>query len=346
MKTRVKIERIIQETREAFTLVLENAPSIAQYLPGQFLNFFLQINGQEVVRQYSFSSSSFIGEPPSVTIKKVAGGLASNFIGEQLRAGDEVSVSPPNGRFTTTFGVARRVLMVAGGSGITPLYAMMKSILAQEPESRVTLLYANRSSESIIFKKELDHLERKYTGRLEVRHFLSAEDAGLEKQENTFFRKLNRFDFQKYVDAYWKETPEVFICGPEALMNLSVESLTILGLSADQIKMEAFSGMPGIENRDDKPEAYTQVEIKDLNGEPITFTAESNQSVLKSALDAGIRLPHSCKESMCGACKVRLVSGQLNMKTNYALPDDEVEQGYVLLCSGFPQSEKLVLQYG
>ncbi len=130
MKTRVKIERITQETREAFTLVLENTPSIAQYLPGQFLNFFLRINGQEVVRQYSFSSSSFIGEPPSVTIKKVAGGLASNFIGEQLRAGDEVSVSPPNGRFTTTFGVARRVLMVAGGSGRNPASGAAAGVLA------------------------------------------------------------------------------------------------------------------------------------------------------------------------------------------------------------------------
>ena len=179
-----------------------------------------------------------------------------------------------------------------------------------------------------------------------MKHFLSAEDAGPEKQENTVFRKLNRFDFQKYVDAYWKESPEVFICGPAGLMNLSVESLTNLGLSAGQIKMEAFSGSPGIENQDNKSEAYAQVEIRDFNGKPITFAADSNQSVLESALDAGIYLPHSCKKSMCGACKVKLISGQLHMKANYALADDEVEQGYVLLCSSFPQSEKLALQYG
>ncbi|MEQ8582448.1 MAG: ferredoxin--NADP reductase [Marinoscillum sp.] len=346
MKTRVKIEKVIRETSDAFTLVLENAPSIGSYLPGQFLNFFLDINGEEVVRQYSFSSSALIGEPPAVTIKKVAGGLASNFLGEHLRAGDEVSVSTPSGRFTTTYGERRRVLMVAGGSGITPLYSMMKSILAREPESQVTLLYANRSSESIIFKAGLDYLEQKYHGRLEVKHFLSAEDAGPEKQENTVFRKLNRFDFQKYVDAYWKESPEVFICGPDSLMDLSVVSLSDLGLSDDRIRVEAFTGTGGVENTNDASEACTQVEIRDFNGGPVAFRADRNQPVLKSALDAGIRLPHSCKESMCGACKVKLISGQLHMKTNYALPDDELEQGYVLLCSGFPQSEKLALQYG
>lgn len=344
MQVQVKIEQIIQETRDAFTLVLENHPEIENYKPGQFLNVFLDINGQEVVRQYSFSTSPILDALPGLTIKRVAHGLASNFLGDQLKPGDHIEVSTPNGRFTTSTKNGRQVLMVAGGSGITPLFSMLKTILTFEPETRVTLFNANRKEDSIIFKKQLDSLEKQYDGRLKVTHFLSDENQ--KDTSDVILRRLNPQDFQKYMDTHWKQNPEAFICGPDSLMKIAEESLINLGLPAERIKMEAFTGTGIEENIASQEETYSEVVIENFNGAPISFSANRNQSVLKSAFDAGFRLKHSCQESMCGACKVKLLSGKLNMKTNYALPDEELEQGYVLLCSGYPESDKLELQYG
>ncbi|MEQ9302552.1 MAG: ferredoxin--NADP reductase, partial [Marinoscillum sp.] len=307
------------------------------------LNFFLNINDREVVRQYSFSSSSLMGELPSVTIKKVPGGLVSNFIGENYRAGDEVFVSTPNGRFTTTFRNGRSILMVAGGSGITPLYSILKTILASESDSIISLFYANRNADSIIFRNQLDSLERQHESRLKVTHFLSENNN--ETLDNAIYRRLNPKDFQKYMDTYWKQNPEAFICGPDSMMKMSQEALINLGVPDERIKTEAFVGSGFGENAAGHEEAFTEVIIENFNGAPVTFSANRNQSVLKSAFDAGFRLKHSCQESMCGACKVRLLSGKLDMKTNYAFPDVELDQGYVLLCSGFPESDKLELQY-
>ncbi|MEQ8905037.1 ferredoxin--NADP reductase [Ekhidna sp.] len=343
MQVQVKIEQIIQEIGDAFTLELENHPEIANYKPGQFLNFFLDINGEEVVRQYSFSTSPYLNEKPGITIKRVPGGLASNYLGDQLKPGDSIEVSTPNGRFTTSTNNGRQILMVAGGSGITPLYSILKTILASESDSIISLFYANRNADSIIFRNQLDSFERQYESRLKVTHFLSENNN--ETLDNAIYRRLNPKDFQKYIDTYWKQNPEAFICGPDSIMKMSQDSLINLGVPDERIKTEAFVGSGFGENAAGHEEAFTEVIIENFNGAPVTFSANRNQSVLKSAFDAGFRLKHSCQESMCGACKVRLLSGKLNMKTNYALPDDELDQGYVLLCSGFPESDKLELQY-
>ncbi|MBV6639183.1 MAG: ferredoxin--NADP reductase [Cyclobacteriaceae bacterium] len=342
-KASIKVKRVIRETPDAITLELEQHQIIARYQPGQFLNFFLEIDGKEVVRQYSFSSTALLNETPGVTIKKVDGGLASNYLIDHTKSGDSVMVSAPGGRFTTTFGKDRNVLMIAGGSGITPLFSILKSILSKESGSKVTLLYANKDYESIIFRNELESLQRQY-GRLHVTHFLSVQDTAIDTHLDIKYRRINQSDLQKQL-ANTASHPEVFLCGPDSLMNFSSESLTTFGITPESIRTEAFTGY-GETSTNDNRQRQSEINIQNLDGKLISFLADQNKPILQSALEAGIRLPHSCKEAMCGTCKIRLTSGKINMKANYALPDDELDDGYVLLCSGFPESDILDMMYG
>lgn len=341
MKASIKVKKVIRETPDAMTLELEQHQMIARYQPGQFLNFFLDIDGKEVVRQYSFSSTALLNETPGVTIKRVAGGLASNYLIDHTKAGDSVMVSDPGGRFTTTFGKDRNVLMIAGGSGITPLFSILKSILSKESGSKVTLLYASKDYESIIFRKELEALQQRYNG-LHVTHFLSVQETIIDTHLDLKYRRMNQSDLQHHVAAGHLE---VFICGPDSLMNFSSESLTTFGIAPETIRTEAFTGY-GETAAHDNRQSQSTINIHNLDGKAISFLADQNKPILQSALEAGIKLPHSCKEAMCGTCKIRLTSGKINMKANYALPDDELDDGYVLLCSGFPESDILDLMYG
>lgn len=344
MKASIKIEQVIRETPDAITLVLERNPMIEQYKPGQFLNFFVDVDGQEVVRQYSFSSSRLLNEKPKVTIKRVNGGAVSNHLIDTLNPGDSIVVSAPGGRFTTSFGTHRQVLLLAGGSGITPLFSLLKSILVAEPKSQVTLLYASKTYESIIFREELDALQQKYD-RFHLKYFLSSQNEVVYTSSDLLYRKIKEVDFQEYLNAFDKYTPEVFLCGPESFMSFSAETLNKLGVVVERIKTEVFSGYDKIESDHNHPN-QSKVQIENFNGSTISFLADQNKPILQSALEAGIRLPHSCKEAMCGTCKIRLTSGKIKMKTNYALQDEEVDSGFVLLCSGFPESDILDMMYG
>ncbi|MEQ8881094.1 MAG: ferredoxin--NADP reductase [Cyclobacteriaceae bacterium] len=344
MKASIKIEQVIRETPDAISLVLERNPMIEQYQPGQFLNFFVDVDGQEVVRQYSFSSSALLNETPKVTIKSVNGGLVSNHLIDTLNPGDSIVVSAPGGRFTTSFGEHRQVLLLAGGSGITPLFSLLKSILVAEPKSQVTLLYASKTYESIIFREELDALHQKYD-RFHLKYFLSSQDEVVYTSSDLFYRRVREADFQEYLNAFDRYTPEVFLCGPESFMSFSAETLNKLGVVPERIKTEVFSGYEKIGSDHNQPN-QSHVQIKNIDGSTVSFLADQNKPVLQSALEAGIRLPHSCKEAMCGTCRIKLRSGKINMKANYALQDEEVDSGYVLLCSGFPESDILDMMYG
>ncbi len=344
MKASIKIEKVIRETPDAITLELEQHRMIERYQSGQFLNFFVDVDGHEVVRQYSFSSSALLKETPKVTIKRVNGGLVSNHLIDTLNPGDSIVVSAPGGRFTTSFGTHRQVLLLAGGSGITPLFSLLKSILVAEPKSQVTLLYASKTYESIIFREELDALQQKYD-RFHLKYFLSTQDEVVYTSSDLFYRRVTEADFQEYLDAFDVYSPEIFLCGPESFMSFSAETLNKLGVTPERIKNEVFSGYEKIGSDHNQPN-QSQVQIENIDGSTVSFLADQNKPVLQSALEAGIRLPHSCKEAMCGTCRIKLRSGKISMKANYALQDEEVDSGYVLLCSGFPESDILDMMYG
>ncbi|MEQ9438468.1 MAG: ferredoxin--NADP reductase [Cyclobacteriaceae bacterium] len=352
MKSSVKIEQIIIETRDAFTLILEKNSLIETYEPGQFINVFSEINGEEVSRPYSFSSSPFLNEFPAITIKRMPQGLMSNYLAENLAVGDQLDISLPNGRFTTTYRASKRHLfMIAGGSGITPIFSILKNVLHEEPASRVTLYYANKDSESVIFKDQLNELLKLYPNRFTIMHFLEAGDQANILEEKLVFGRISEYALAGFLANYvkTKEHLQVFVCGPDGLMSFSIAALLRLGIEKSQIQTEYF-GLNREEGEERLQGSSTtaetaQVEVRSFNDNTLHFAVSKDHPVLQSALDQRYKLPHSCQEAMCGTCKVKLVEGEIEMKKNFALPDDELERGYVLLCVGYPQSDKVVLTY-
>jgi len=349
MKLFIKIERILKETKDAFTLILENKSEVKTYQPGQFVNVFSEINGEEVSRSYSFSSSPFLNESPALTIKRMPEGLMSNYLADNLTVGDQLEISQPSGRFTTTYGtVKRHLLMIAGGSGITPIFSILKTVLHEEPKSRVTLYYANRNSESIIFNDRLNELVKLYPNRFTLIHFLEAIDQADTSRENLVFGRISEVALAGFLknDVKTIEHLQVFVCGPDGLMSFSIATLLRLGLEKGQIRTEYFGlGREETIKRSSNTAETAQVELRNFNGNTIHFNVPKDHPVLQSAFDQNYKLPHSCQEAMCGTCKVKLLKGEIEMKENYALPDEELERGYVLLCVGYPQSDKIVLTY-
>jgi ring-1,2-phenylacetyl-CoA epoxidase subunit PaaE len=328
---------------------LENKSEVKAYKPGQFVSVFNEINGEEVSRSYSFSSSSFLKESPALTIKKMPEGLVSNFLADNLAVGDQLEISQPSGRFTTTYNTTKRhLLMIAGGSGITPIFSILKTVLHEEQESRVTLYYANRNSESIIFKDQLNELEKLYPNRFTLTHFLEAFGQFDISQERLVYGRISEISLPEFLKNYVKtiEHLQVFVCGQDGLMSFSIATLLRLGLEKSQIQTEYF-GLDSEEKvgSSSSTAETAQVEIRNFNGNTIHFNVLKDQPVLQPAFDQHYKLPHSCQEAMCGTCKVKLLEGEVDMEENYALPDDELEKGYVLLCVGYPQSDKVVLTY-
>lgn len=349
MKFPVRIKKIINESQNAYTLVLEDHPALADYQPGQFVNIYGKINGKEISRPYSFSSSQLLNEVPKITIKKVPGGQISNYLYENKKEGDSIEVSEPSGRFTTTYGKTKRQLfMIAGGSGITPIFSILKSVLYAEPSSSVTLLYANRDEGSIIFQSQLNELEMLYGKRLKVIHFLVSIAASKNNGKKRVGR-ISEKDIKEFQESalHRGEQLEVFVCGPNGLMDSSIASLLKLGVEKNQIKTEYFiastllTGSEGSVTGSD----FAHIELRNFNGETVRFSTPKDQPILQSAFRKNYKLPHSCQEAMCGTCKVKLIEGEIEMKENYALPDEELENGYVLLCTGLPKSEKIVAAY-
>ncbi len=348
----IPVKKIIWETRDAFTVVLEDHPMLSASRPGQFLNVICTINGEEISRPYSFSFSPLLMEPPALTIKRMTNGVMSNYLADNLKQGDLLRVSPPGGRFVTHYEKEgqRHFLMISGGSGITPVFSILKSVLHLEPKSRMTLLYANRDQNSIIFRDQLRQLERKYQNRFKVIHFLDSVRGKLHPvNEQIIQGSISEASIRDIVSDYQGhlESLEVWICGPKGLMELVGATLLKFGLKKEQLHTESITVIKEqpLRKATSAHQNDAQVEIENFKGQRVSFPASKKLPVLRSALDQQIKLPHSCREAMCGTCKAKLLSGDLDMKLNYALTDEELAEGYVLLCSGHPVSDKLVLTY-
>lgn len=339
MKVSTTIRQVIRETDDAYTLVFNAVKGINNYKPGQFINFFVTIDGQEVIRQYSFSSAPETDLLPAVTIKRVPNGLLSHFLGT-LRVGDVINVSEPYGRFILK-DRTKKHLMIAGGSGITPIFSLIKSLLSNSDEGLITLLYSSKRSDSIIFRDKLDDLKKRFSNRLEVKYFVDESD---EKTATDLLnRKINNSDLEHFMEGQAKENVYAFICGPQGLMTMASESLKAQGLAHDRIVMETFSNKEGqLENMSSSSESST---IDILLKERISIKVSREETILSQALKMGLALPHSCKEAMCGTCQVKVLAGKVRMRENYALTDDQVDQGYALLCTSFATTDKVLLAY-
>ncbi|MFM7645383.1 MAG: 1,2-phenylacetyl-CoA epoxidase subunit PaaE [Sphingomonadales bacterium] len=347
------IKEIRQETSDCVSLLFEvpeSLQSVFQFLPGQNLTLKTTINETEVRRSYSICSAPQEGVL-RVAIKKVEGGLFSGYANERLRVGDTIDVMPPTGKFNTPLSATqtKRYLMIAAGSGITPIVSLVKSILYTEPASTVTLIYGNRSRASIIFFEEIEQLKNKYMQRLNVLHVLSREKTDsplqmgrIDTQKLTLLDRLNDF----------KDRDECFICGPEEMILSSKDFLEKCGCPPKKIHLELFTSSK-ITTRSKSSQPNTtlkkrssQVVIK-LDGREVSIdvSLQEDVTILDAALAQGADLPFACKGGMCCTCKAKLISGEVMMDVHWGLEEEEVEQGFILTCQSYPKTEKLIVDF-
>ena len=344
----LKVIDIKNETSDTVSVAFEipeGGKSTFDYTSGQYLTLKFDINGNEERRSYSMCSSPFSGEPIRIAVKRVDKGLVSNHINDVIKVGDQIEVMSPQGNFTLETSLEQKTYVAfAAGSGITPIWSMIKSVLDNEPGSKFVLFYGNKTSNSTIFKNEIDSL----TGdRLSVNHILSREETGnsitngrIDKNKATELLKSN-LDLLK--------SKAFFMCGPEEMIFNVKDVLQTLGVSEDKIKFELFTTPVLLA-------AEKEVEVSSFTGtakvkviydeEEITFDLSSDgENVLEAAMRNDVDAPFSCKGAVCCTCKAKVTEGKMIMDANYALSDEEVAEGFVLACQAHPASENVVLDF-
>lgn len=341
MNKQIKVRRVIRETPDAITVVLEPDPWIDHYKPGQFINVSAQVHGEVISRSYSFSSTPGVDDFPAITIKRVANGRLSTQLVENLKPEMLLETSQPMGRFALKEDEEHSgsLLFIAGGSGITPLFSIIKSVLKTKPEKSIKLIYANKNEQSIIFLDQLQRLAKESSGQFEVVHLLETLAS-----ENLLGAKKGQVNAEVLVEALG-DVPSfsaVYLCGPQGMMESACLSLNDLGVDPSRIYQESFSAFNTTTASINEGVARVTI-IKENGSEQITIP--KNQLVLNAILNAGIELPYSCKEAMCGTCRVKLVSGKLVMNENYALTDEMLNSGLVLTCSGLAVTDELTISY-
>jgi ring-1,2-phenylacetyl-CoA epoxidase subunit PaaE len=350
----LEVTDIRRDTRDAVVVTLkpEEADQNAfDFTQGQYLTFRRDFDGEELRRSYSICAGKDEG-CLKVGIKRVEGGAFSTWANEDLKVGDHLDVMPPMGRFFTALEPekAKNYLGFAGGSGITPVLSIIKTVLAREPKSTFTLIYANRQTSSIMFREELEDLKNSYIGRFSVIHILETESQDIDLFTGRIDAEKMDLLFRLWVDAEGVDT--AFICGPEPMMLTIADGLRKHGLTDDQIRFELFaSSQPGRA----KARATSQAAAKSagtcdvsvtLDGSTRNFQMDKNgTSVLEAAIANSMDAPFSCKAGVCSTCRAKVIEGDVEMEVNHALEDYEVRAGYVLSCQCIPVSDKVVISY-
>jgi ring-1,2-phenylacetyl-CoA epoxidase subunit PaaE len=345
----LKVRQIVQETKDAITIVFEQPDSTKlAYKSGQFLTLIATVGGKEVRRSYSLCSSPFLDENPAVTVKRVDGGLMSNWLPDNLKPGSSIKVMEPMGQFTTDYSGSnkRHIIMFAGGSGITPMMSIIKSLITQEPDSIVSLIYCNRNIDSIIFKDELERWATKYEGRLHVIHVLDEAPMNWQGYSGWLNHDMLVKLFERIPD-WGIEKTTYLMCGPEGMMK-NVETL----LEEHKIPKAKVFKESFVTGTIDKKEKTVSSENKArevtirYDGNEFKFMVEPNRTILETALDQGIDLPYSCQSGLCTACRGKALSGKVKLDEEDGLSQSEKAEGYVLTCVGHPMTDDVVIEIG
>lgn len=348
------IHDIIKETKDAISIVFDHpATGKLSYKSGQFLTLIAHVNGKEVRRAYSLCSSPFVDERMAVMVKRVDGGLMSNWLPDHLKKGDKLKVLEPMGQFTTEYAKdkKRHLVLFAGGSGITPMISILKSLSTQEPESICSLIYCNRDIDSIIFKNELDKLQTQFEGRVHVIHILDNAPMNWQGYSGLLNKEMLVKLFER-IPNWGLDKTTYLMCGPEGMMKNVDTLLSDLHIPKEKIFKESF--VAGVIDKDKKEEQKAattagntahEVTIR-YDGQEHKFKVEPNHTILETALDKGIDLPYSCQSGLCTACRGKALSGKVKLDEEEGLSQSERAEGYVLTCVGHPMSDDVVIEIG
>ncbi len=350
----LRISRVVQETPDALTLHLEDVSGAPlQFDAGQFLTFLLDVGGDTLRRSYSLSSSPLDGPGASITVKRIDGGRASTWLHANAREGMALIALGPQGSFVVPERASprpRHLLLFAGGSGITPCLSIARTVLRAEPESRVTLTYGNRGHADIIFAAALDALREGHGARFVVRHTLEQSPPRrshtephdpLPREPSAAVYEAGRLDraaVARTLASIGADTAEraIFVCGPTPMMEAVCAELDAHGVPSEQVHLERFTSPehPSGSRAELPPQELTlRIGARDY-----ALRTTRGQTILDAAQKADAPLPFSCAVGGCGACKVKLVSGSVDVETPNCLTREERAAGYVLTCVGRPTS--------
>lgn len=314
------------------------------FAPGQYLTLRAEVGGEDLRRSYSICSVPGAG-PLRVGVRLLPGGVFSGWAAEHLRPGDTLQVLPPQGRFTLAVDpqASRHVLMIAAGSGITPMMSLLPTLLAREPQTRCTLLYGNRRLATTMFREALQDLKDRYVERFTLLHVFSREAQDVPLFNGRLDRERIAQFLRTLVPA--ASVDEAFVCGPAGMLDGAVSALTEAGIPAGQVHVERFG--------DVNAAAAHHVEAGDADHARVTLVIDgleravefrlSDPSILEAARRTGLDVPFSCKAGVCSTCKGKLLAGQVRMDRNFALTDAEVAEGFVLCCQSHPLTPSVTI---
>ena len=349
----LRIAEVIPETSDAKSIRFDVPMELLEtysFKPGQHLTLKADIQGEDVRRNYSLCVAPQ-EDQLKVTVKRIAGGIFSNWANDNLKAGDHLEVMPPHGSFTWEFrpSASNHYAGFAGGSGITPIMSLLKTALTTEPESRFTLFYGNRDSSSVIFLEELAKLKNRFMDRLQVHHFLAEEAEDIELFNGILDRTKCDLILGTLVDP--EDISAFFICGPGPMMDAAEEALGSVGIPRDKVFVERFTaGRPSaaleaqMQQLQSQARGLTMMVTLDGRTRRVPFDAKAG-NILDSARVAGLPAPYACKAGVCATCRARILSGEVEMAARYGLSDEEIATGYVLTCQSVPKGEGVEVDY-
>lgn len=347
----LQIKNIRKETKSCISIsfdVPKELQSDFQFQSGQYLTLRSIINGEDVRRSYSLCSAPSDQEW-RVAIKQVEQGVFSSFALTELKEGQQLDVMNPMGNFRleTNPDNAKSYVLFAAGSGVTPIFSILKSILREEPKSHVTMFYGNQGFSEVIFREELENLKNEYLNRLCLVHLFSRENLGNAIQKG-------RIDVQKCLDLHQaflqnEQIDDVFICGPEQMILDVKAAMLQKGLAEKSIHFELFHS--GASKNVAKKNTETLVQVSSvvtviMDDDAIEFPLDSSgMTILDAAYKAGSDVPYACKGGVCCTCKAKVLKGTVSMDLNYALTPEEVAAGYILTCQAHPTSEEVLVSF-
>ena len=352
----LKIKDVQRETDDAVSIAFDvptDMNGTFEFIPGQYLTVRARIDGAPQQRTYSICSGLDDGEL-RIAVKRVEGGAFSNFANDNLTAGMELDVMPPLGRFTARPGehAGAHYAAFAAGSGVTPIFSIVKTLLEREPDSTFTLFYGNRDRGSVIFREQLEDLKDRFLERFTLVHVLSREGQDvdllhgrLDANRITTFAKAGLFD-PETVTTF-------FLCGPGNMIETGRQALEGLGVPSERIRFELFTtGREGLESAEPMSERAKAAVSEGAKIEAVLDGAvrefsmqDGDANVIDAAHRQGIELPFSCKGGMCCTCRAKVREGEVEMAANYSLEPWELEAGFVLTCQARPLTSKVVLDY-
>ncbi|MGH8246128.1 MAG: 1,2-phenylacetyl-CoA epoxidase subunit PaaE [Gammaproteobacteria bacterium] len=352
----LRIADVREETDNAVCISFDVPPELRErfrFTQGQYLTLNLDIDGTETRRSYSICSG-VDDEELRIAVKKINGGLFSTFVNSRLSPGDTIEVMPPQGRFFTELDERndKNYLCIAAGSGITPVLSIIKSILAREPNSHVTLLFGNQRVSTIMFREELEALKNRYMARFQWLNILSREKQEVEILNGRINNRKGAELCRQLLDLHRMD--EFFLCGPEAMISEVSRGLRSSGIDESRIHYELFTG-----SADDAAAVIAKHHERAINmagrmcsvtviagGRETVFELSADgENILDGGLDNGVDLPFACKGGVCATCKAKLISGEVDMDLNHALQPDELAAGYILTCQAHPVSDRVIVDY-